>query len=98
MPPRRSCPRKRAAPDAVADVGSALGESQHTPAQFDKDLEIERLRLENEGLNNVVARKERLLQEVRDIIVDLAVIADDEWALVARCLREQERQKQRQNS
>jgi hypothetical protein len=30
----------------------------------------DRLRLENEGLNNVVARKERLLQEVCDIAVD----------------------------
>lgn len=28
----------------------------------------ERLRLENEGLNNVVARKERLLQEVINLL------------------------------
>ena len=44
--------------------------SQRTVSQLTRQTEDlkevrERLRLENEGLNNVVARKERLLQEVR---------------------------------
>lgn len=44
--------------------------SQRSVAQLTRQTEDlkegrERLRLENEGLNNVVARKERLLQEVR---------------------------------
>lgn len=43
--------------------------SQRSVAQLTRQTEDlkegrERLRLENEGLNNVVARKERLLQEV----------------------------------
>ena len=56
IPPRRSYPRKRAVPDAVADIGSTLGEPQHTPAQLDKDLEIERLRLKNRRLREEMAR------------------------------------------
>ena len=56
MPLRRSYPRKRAAQDAMADVGSTLRKSQHTSAQFDKDLKIERLRLENQRLREEIAR------------------------------------------
>ena len=40
----------------MADVDSTLGESQHTLAQFHKDLEIERLRLENRRLREEIAR------------------------------------------
>ena len=56
MPPRKGRLRKRAARDIVAGIGSALGESQHTLAQFDRDLEIERLRLENRRLREEIAR------------------------------------------
>ena len=56
MPPKRGHPRKRAAPDIVADVGSTLGDSQHEPAQINKDLEIEGLRLENWNLREEIAR------------------------------------------
>ena len=56
MPLRRSHPRKRAAPDAVVDVGSALGEPQHDPAQIGRDLEIERLREENRRLREEIVR------------------------------------------
>ena len=47
MPPRRSHPRKRAVPDVVTDVGSALREPQQDLAQTKLDLEMERLREEN---------------------------------------------------
>ena len=56
MPPRRSHLRKIAAPDAVVDVGSALGEPQHDPAQTEWDLEMERLREENRKLREEVVR------------------------------------------
>ena len=56
MPPRRSHPRKRAALDAVADVGSTLGEPQHDPAQIERDLEMERLREENRRLREEIIR------------------------------------------
>ena len=56
MPPRRSHPRKRAAPDVVADVGSTLGEPQHDPAQIEWNLKIERLRLENQRLREEIVR------------------------------------------
>ena len=56
MPPKRSYTRKRAAPDAMADVGSALGEPQHDPAQIERDLEMERLREKNRRLGEEIVR------------------------------------------
>ena len=55
---------------ALENTKSQLRLSQRTVAQLTRQVEDmrdgrERLRLENEGLNNVVARKERLLQEVQ---------------------------------
>jgi len=54
------------------DTKHQLRQSQRQVSQLTRQTEDlkearERLRLENEGLNNVVARKERLLQEVRSI-------------------------------
>ncbi|KAF8732663.1 hypothetical protein AX14_004102 [Amanita brunnescens Koide BX004] len=54
---------------ALENTKAQLRVSQRTVAQLTRQTEDlkegrERLRLENEGLNNVVARKERLLQEV----------------------------------
>ncbi|GJJ11307.1 hypothetical protein Clacol_005539 [Clathrus columnatus] len=54
---------------ALDNAKAQLRVSQRTVAQLTRQNEDlkegrERLRLENEGLNNVVARKERLLQEV----------------------------------
>ncbi|KAF8575207.1 hypothetical protein K439DRAFT_1420042 [Ramaria rubella] len=54
---------------ALDNTKAQLRLSQRTVAQLTRQTEDlkdgrERLRLENEGLNNVVARKERLLQEV----------------------------------
>ncbi|KAF7308973.1 hypothetical protein MKEN_01098000 [Mycena kentingensis (nom. inval.)] len=54
---------------ALENAKSQLRVSQRSVAQLTRQTEDlkearERLRLENEGLNNVVARKERLLQEV----------------------------------
>ena len=56
MPPKRGHPRKRVVPDTVADVGSALRESQHTSAQTEWDLEMERMRQEVQKLREEVAR------------------------------------------
>jgi DNA anti-recombination protein RmuC len=55
--------------NALENTKAQLRLSQRTVAQLTRQTEDlkesrERLRLENEGLNNVVARKERLLQEV----------------------------------
>ncbi|EAU90405.2 hypothetical protein CC1G_00789 [Coprinopsis cinerea okayama7 len=55
--------------NALEHTKSQLRLSQRTVSQLTRTTEDlkesrERLRLENEGLNNVVARKERLLQEV----------------------------------
>ncbi|KAG6896217.1 hypothetical protein C0992_009685 [Termitomyces sp. T32_za158] len=55
--------------NALENTKAHLRVSQRTVAQLTRQTEDlkearERLRLENEGLNNVVARKERLLQEV----------------------------------
>lgn len=55
--------------NALENTKAQLRVSQRTVAQLTRQTEDlkdgrERLRLENEGLNNVVARKERLLQEV----------------------------------
>ena len=57
------------AKNALENTKTQLRLSQRTVAQLTRQTEDlkdgrERLRLENEGLNNVVARKERLLQEV----------------------------------
>lgn len=57
------------AKNALENTKAQLRLSQRTVAQLTRQTEDlkdgrERLRLENEGLNNVVARKERLLQEV----------------------------------
>lgn len=57
------------AKNALENTKAQLRQSQRTVAQLTRQTEDlkdgrERLRLENEGLNNVVARKERLLQEV----------------------------------
>ncbi|KAH8833085.1 hypothetical protein DL96DRAFT_1492919 [Flagelloscypha sp. PMI_526] len=54
---------------ALDNAKAQLRTSQRTVAQLTRQTEDlkegrDRLRLENEGLNNVVARKERLLQEV----------------------------------
>jgi hypothetical protein len=56
--------------NALENTKAQLRLSQRSVAQLTRQTEDlkevrERLRLENEGLNNVVARKERLLQEVR---------------------------------
>ncbi|KAL1733720.1 hypothetical protein EV714DRAFT_204331 [Schizophyllum commune] len=55
--------------NALENTKAQLRLSQRSVAQLTRQVEDlregrERLRLENEGLNNVVARKERLLQEV----------------------------------
>jgi len=58
--------------NALENTKAQLRLSQRSVAQLTRQTEDlkevrERLRLENEGLNNVVARKERLLQEVRSL-------------------------------
>lgn len=55
--------------NALENTKAQLRLSQRSVAQLTRQTEDlkevrERLRLENEGLNNVVSRKERLLQEV----------------------------------
>lgn len=57
------------AKNALENTKGQLRLSQRQVSQLTRQVEDlkevrERLRLENEGLNNVVARKERLLQEV----------------------------------
>ena len=59
---------------ALENTKAQLRLSQRSVAQLTRQTEDlkegrERLRLENEGLNNVVARKERLLQEVKHHIL-----------------------------
>lgn len=61
------------AKNALENTKAQLRMSQRTVAQLTRQTEDlkdgrERLRLENEGLNNVVARKERLLQEVSETL------------------------------
>lgn len=56
--------------NALENTKGQLRLSQRQVSQLTRQTEDlkdarERLRLENEGLNNVVSRKERLLQEVR---------------------------------
>ena len=43
-------PPRRAAPEAVADIGSAHGETEQDAVQLEKDREIERLKLEIQRL------------------------------------------------
>lgn len=59
------------AKNALENTKGQLRLSQRQVSQLTRQVEDlkdarERLRLENEGLNNVVSRKERLLQEVSD--------------------------------
>src|SRR6266702_967964 len=59
--------------NALENTKAQLRLSQRSVAQLTRQTEDlkevrERLRLENEGLNNVVARKERLLQEVCSLL------------------------------
>jgi hypothetical protein len=59
--------------NALENTRAQLRLSQRSVAQLTRQTEDlkegrERVRLENEGLNNVVARKERLLQEVRSTL------------------------------
>ena len=61
---------------ALDNTKAQLRLSQRSVASLTRQTEDlkesrERLRLENEGLNNVVARKERLLQEVRSFRLDI---------------------------
>ena len=61
------------AKNALENTKAQLRVSQRQVSQLTRQTEDlkevrERLRLENEGLNNVVARKERLLQEVRSFL------------------------------
>ena len=53
---KKGRPRKRAALEMMVDVGFALRESQHAPAQSDQDLEMERLRHEIQKLREEVVR------------------------------------------
>jgi hypothetical protein len=60
--------------NALENTKGQLRLSQRTVAQLTRQVEDmrdgrERLRLENESLNNVVARKERLLQEVLQVFI-----------------------------
>ena len=62
------------AKNALENTKAQLRVSQRQVSQLTRQTEDlkevrERLRLENEGLNNVVARKERLLQEVRHLLL-----------------------------
>ena len=61
--------------NALENTKGQLRLSQRQVSQLTRQTEDlkevrERLRLENEGLNNVVARKERLLQEVSAVLND----------------------------
>ena len=58
MAPKRGPghPPKRAAPEAIADIGSAHGDIVRDLTQSEKDKEIERLGLENQRLQEEVAR------------------------------------------
>jgi hypothetical protein len=69
------------AKNALENTKTQLRLSQRSVAQLTRHSEDlkegrERLRLENEGLNNVVARKERLLQEVSVLFVRSLVPLD----------------------
>ena len=80
------------------DTKHQLRQSQRQVSQLTRQTEDlkearERLRLENEGLNNVVARKERLLQEVcSTLFISLTPTADLPLPSYS-CLSEPGRQK-----
>lgn len=70
--------------NALENTKAQLRLSQRSVAQLTRQTEDlkevrERLRLENEGLNNVVARKERLLQEVRFTFVKRKYFDSSSW-------------------
>ncbi|EKM81625.1 hypothetical protein AGABI1DRAFT_69955 [Agaricus bisporus var. burnettii JB137-S8] len=76
--------------NALENTKSQLRLSQRTVASLTRKVEDlkeveERLRIENEGLNNVVARKERLLQEV----LERARKAEAEAALLKSQLKQE---------
>lgn len=82
---------------ALENTKTQLRMSQRSVAQLTRQTEDlkdgrERLRLENEGLNNVVARKERLLQEVRDVSSAFLLALYSQF----RFWKGRERQRQRQ--
>lgn len=70
------------AKNALENTKAQLRLSQRTVAQLTRQVEDmkdgrERLRLENEGLNNVVARKERLLQEAGNVSLSFVPFKND---------------------
>lgn len=71
------------AKNALENTKAQLRLSQRSVAQLTRQAEDykdsrDRLRVENEGLNNVVARKERLLQEVCALKLDfLSIVQND---------------------
>jgi len=90
------------AKNALENTKGQLRLSQRQVSQLTRQVEDlkegrERLRLENEGLNNVVARKERLLQEVLDRarkaeaeVVSLKAQLKTETATSKKSIREME--------
>lgn len=75
--------------NALENTKAQLRLSQRSVAQLTRQTEDlkegrERLRLENEGLNNVVARKERLLQEVRNSISASPCSLTDDYQVLER--------------
>ena len=76
--------------NALENTKAQLRLSQRSVAQLTRQTEDlkevrERLRLENEGLNNVVARKERLLQEVRSPHPRQGTLLSYAFSLGLRC-------------
>lgn len=72
------------AKNALENTKAQLRVSQRQVSQLTRQTEDlkevrERLRLENEGLNNVVARKERLLQEVRPVSYPCLMVIHNAW-------------------
>jgi hypothetical protein len=87
--------------NALENTKAQLRLSQRSVAQLTRQTEDlkevrERLRLENEGLNNVVARKERLLQEVRFSTIVKEPSFPTHFPLELRCWSVHEKPRQRQ--
>lgn len=90
--------------NALENTKAQLRLSQRSVAQLTRQTEDlkevrERLRLENEGLNNVVARKERLLQEVRSLLSrkrPFLFMGFNALPLVLRCWSAHGKRRQRQ--
>ena len=90
--------------NALENTKAQLRLSQRSVAQLTRQTEDlkevrERLRLENEGLNNVVARKERLLQEVRSLLSrkrSFLFMFFNAFPLVLRCWSARGKRRQRQ--